>query len=267
MRQGDQGELGQPGKLQPNRAHEEMREGGKMNSKILRIYRDVCKVNDDLIKKGDSIYPMCFLIKKDYNLTPIVFMFKDQDEKVEMRSQLKNFIVKQDICGYILTFDTKMTVIDKKGKKPIEVVDTIIRTLYTPKEKVMEMVTYKDKKIIKKMKLTKKDTKKTQDEWDLWGKGLDGSLEKEFDYHKFKMENKELYDGVIDQFDDYTQFRDQKGNLVVAYKIDHKKKEFKYYVSDDAAGSEKDSIDAAFRKITELNKATINYKMVKLTKK
>ncbi|HDY68266.1 hypothetical protein LCGC14_0862770 [marine sediment metagenome] len=240
-----------------------------MKTKILRIYKDVCKINDDLIKKGGEIHPMCFLIKKNYNLTPIIFMFKDQDEKVEMRKQLKNFIVKQDICGYILIFDTKMTMIDKKGKKPPEVVDAIVRTLYTPGEKKMEMLTYKDKKIIKTIKLNKKDIKKTQDEWDLWGKGFDETTIKKggFDYRKFKRENPELYDGVVDQFDDYTQFRDKQGNLVVAYKIDNNKKEFKYYVSDDAVGSEKDSIDAAFRKIMELNKFTLNYKMVKVTKK
>ena len=238
-----------------------------MNPRILKIYREICGINDDMIKKVDSIAPMCFLIKRDYNLIPVLCEFKDHDEKIMLRKKLKQLILKMDIFGYIIIFDTKMTMVDKKGKDPPKVVDAIVRTLYTPKEKKMEMVIYKDKKITKTMRLSKKDTKKTQDEWDLWGKGLDGSLEKEFDYHKFKMENKELYDGVIDQFDDYTQFRDQRGNLVVAFKIDHKNKEFKYYVSDGAAGSEKDSIDTAFRKITELNNATLKYKMVKVMKK
>ena len=238
-----------------------------MKDRILKIYKEICDINNDMIKKLDEISPMCFLIKRDYNLIPVLCEFRDHDEKIMLRKKLKQFILKLDVLGYIIIFDTKMTMIDKKGKDPPKVVDAIIRTLYTPKEKKIEMVIYKDHKITKTMRLSKKDTKKTQDEWDLWGKGLDGSLEKEFDYHKFKMENKELYDGVIDQFDDYTQFRDKRGNLVVAYNIDHKKKEFNYYVSDDAAGSEKNSIDAAFRKIMEMNKLTLNYKMVKVTKK
>ncbi len=238
-----------------------------MKTKILRIYRDICKINDDQITKMDEIHPMCFLIKKDYNITPVLFAFNGHDEKVRMRKQLKKFIVEQDILGYILIMDTKMTMIDKKGKDPPKVTDAIIRTLYTPKEKKMEMVIYKDHKITKIMRPNKKDTKKTQDEWDLWGKGIEWDDKTSKDYHKFKMDNKELYEGVIDQFDDYTQFRDPKGNLVVAYNIDHKKKEFNYYVSDNAVGSDKASIDAAFRKITELNNATLNYKMVKVAKK
>ena len=240
-----------------------------MKTKILRIYRDICKINDDMIRKVDEVCPMCFLIQKNYNLVPIIFKFDNQDEKIKLRKVLKDFILKQDILGYILIFDTKMTMVDKKGKNPPKVTDAIVRTLYTPAEKKMEMVIYKDKKITKTIKLSKKDVKKTQDEWDLWREGVDESSMKKdgFDYHKFKMENKELYGGVVDQFDDYTQFRDKQGNLVVAYKIDHKNKEFKYYVSDGAMESDKASIDAAFRKIMELNKLNLNYKMVKVTKK
>ncbi|KKK72599.1 hypothetical protein LCGC14_2902270, partial [marine sediment metagenome] len=92
-------------------------------------------------------------------------------------------------------------------------------------------------------------------------------LDKEFDYHKFKMENKKLYGGVIDQFDDYTQFRDKQGKIIMAYKMDHEKKELKYYVSDGATGLEKASIDEAFKKITELNRISLNYKMIKEVKK
>ena len=239
-----------------------------MKTKILRIYKDICKINDDLIRKTDSIAPMCFLIKKDYNLIPVLCKFSDHDEKIALRKKLKQFILKLDILGYIIIFDTKMTMIDKKGKDPPKVVDAIIRTLYTPKEKKMEMVIYKDHKITKTIRLSKKDTRKTQDEWDLWGKGIDhDSLDKEFDYHKFKMENKGLYEGVIDQFDEYHQFRSEDGRIIIAYRIDHKEKAFRYYVPDDVPADQKRNVENALKQIMELNKATINYKIIKEVKK
>ena len=240
-----------------------------MKTKILRIYKDICKINDDQIRKLDEICPMCFLIGRDHNVTPIIFKFGGHDEKIMMRKKLKQFIIKLDILGYILIFDTKMTMVDKKGKDPTKVVDAIVRTLYTPKEKMMEIVTYKNKKILKTIRINKRDAKKTQDEWDLWGKGVDETTMKKdgFDYGKFKRENPELYDGVIGQFDDYKQFRDKDGRIIIAFKIDHKEKAFKYYVPEDAPESEKKGIENALKEIIRLNNATLNYKMVKEVKK
>jgi len=112
--------------------------------------------------------------------------------------------------------------------------------------------------------------KKSQDEWDIWREGVDmEEVKKEaFDYGKFKMENPELYDGVVEKFDDYTQFRDEKGRLVMAYKIDHKAEAFRYYVPDNATGEEKESIKEGIRQIKELGKRLkIDYKIIREDKK
>ncbi|KKK66844.1 hypothetical protein LCGC14_2960020, partial [marine sediment metagenome] len=182
----------------------------------------------------------------------------------------KNFIIKQDICGYILVFDVKMTEVDTKGKKKPKVVDAVIRTLYTPKEKVMEIVKYKNKRILKTMKIGVKDVKKMKDEWDLWRPGVDEDemIKAGFDYGEFKRKNPELYDGVIDQFDDYKQFRDEDGRLVMAYKIDDKEETFRYYVPDDASGKEKAAIKEGIKQIKELGKRlNLNYKIIREVKK
>lgn len=241
----------------------------QMKTEILKRYREICEVNDDMIKKVDEIAPMCFLIKRDYNIIPIVFKFENREEKIRLKNALKNFILKQDIWGYILILDVKVTMVDKKGKKPPKVTDAVLRNLYTPSEKKIEMVTYKDKKILNIKRLTKKEARDTKDEWDLWGKGVDTESVEDmgFDYGEFKAKNPELYDRVFEQFDDYEQFRDKNGNIIIAYKIDHKEKAFKYYMPDDTTESEKEKLNEALNQIKELNRNTVNYKIIREVKK
>ena len=239
-----------------------------MKPRILKIFKEICEINNGLIKKVDEIAPMCFLIKRDYNLTPILFKFGNHEEKIKLKNALKNFIIKQDILGYILIFDVKMTEVDTKGKKKPKVVDAVTRTLYTPKEKVMEIVKYRNKKILKTMKPTKKDMKKSQDEWDIWGKGIDeGELDKAgFDYGKFKMENPELYDGVVEQFEGYTQIK-HGDTVVIVYKLDQEKKELRYNIPNGLTRIQEESARETMERFGDSMGKILGYKIIREVKK
>ena len=239
-----------------------------MNKRILKIYREICEINNGLIKKVDEIAPMCLLIKRDYNLIPILFKFRNHDEKIRMKNVLKNFIIKQDILGYILIFDVKMTEVDTKGKKKPKVVDAVIRSLYTPGEKMTEIVKYRNKKILKTIKPNKKDMKKSQDEWDIWGKGIDlEELKKgKFDYGKFKRENPELYDGVVEQFEGYTQIK-HGDTVVIVYKLDQEKKELRYNIPNGLTRIQEESARETMERFGDSMGKILGYKIIREVKK
>lgn len=212
-----------------------------MEKKLLNIFKDICEGNDEIIKTKDEVMPMCFLIGRNYKVVAMAFTFADQEEKTILRDKIKGLLLRANIKGYILVMDAKMTMIDKKKKKTI-VTDVILRNLYTAKEVRREWVTYKNKKIISKQKFPIDKRKKTkkfpsmQDEWDLWGEGVDGkAMKKEgFDYYKFKMDNKELYDGVVEPFEDYMRIYEKKDkkNIIFAHKFNHEDRNIKYFITD-----------------------------------
>lgn len=237
-----------------------------MERKLLSIFKEICEINDKIIEKQE-VQPMCFLISKKYKLTPVLFSFKNQEEKQILRGKIKKLLLELNLKGYILIMDAKMTMFDKTKKKA-EVTDVILRNLYTAKEVRREWVTYKNKKIVskKKMPIDRRDKKfSMQDEWDLWGVGVDskGFKKEGFDYHHFKMANKKLYDGVVEPFEDYTRIFSEKDkkNIIFAYKFNHEEGTIRYYLTDEFKEvSKKKDLDIFkfFRfsryKLIELNK-------------
>ena len=208
-----------------------------MERKLLTIFKDICETNDKLIEKVDEIQPMCFLISKKNKIIPFPIGFKNQEEKIELRNKLKKLLSIATMKGYILIQDTKITMYDtkKKNAKP-EVKDCILRSLYTPKENRIDMVIYEDKKITKREKMIdRKDGKKImQSKWDLWGEGVKSSKKNRDAYHKFKMENKKLYDRVVEPFEDYDRFTSKETkDLIFAYKFNHENLTIKYYITDE----------------------------------
>lgn len=208
-----------------------------MDKKLVELYKNFCKVNDKIIETRDSISPMCFMIGRDYSVNLVSVLFSGQEEKEKLRSRLKDFLINSNIFGYVLIFDTKVTMFDKKNKDKQPVVkDCVVRTLYTPKGNKREFVFYENNKITKKQVLDDKEVSEMSDEWDLWGKGVsEEEFNKNigFDYQKFKMENKKLYDGVVKSFEDYHRVENKEGNLIFAYKFNHSEKSIKYYITDE----------------------------------
>lgn len=162
-----------------------------IKKKILKIFEDIKKKNDEIIEKSDSILSVCCLIKKDYSLDLIGFRHRNYEEKIMYKEMLKKIIISQKIYGYILIQDVKMTTINKKTNET-KIQDAVIRQLYTPKEKIIEAVIYKDKRILKKMDLSDGET-----EWNIWGKGLDIDDKIVKEYNQIKKDNPEDYKDVV----------------------------------------------------------------------
>jgi hypothetical protein len=137
-----------------------------MNKKVLKLFEQVCEVNDQMIQTT-KVIPMAIIIYENKPASIIGMVFRDGLQKIKMRNGLKKLIAEQDCKAYILIMDTLMTTIDQKTKKH-EVKDAIIRQLYTPKEKIMEAVFYKDRQILEKKRFTDDETMVFASEWDLW---------------------------------------------------------------------------------------------------
>ena len=164
-----------------------------INKKLLKIFKNICKANDFIIKNNDNIIPMCFMIGENYAITQMVIIFKNHKEKIIMKNKIKEILINSKIKGYIFLSDTVLTQMNK-GEKPT-VQDCVVRTLYTPKGSKKEFVFHKNKKILE-IKKIEDFGMEMQDEWDLWGKGVEISEKDLEKYKKFKEENKELYKEV-----------------------------------------------------------------------
>ena len=122
----------------------------------------------------------------------ITLSFKTAQEKEFLRLNLMQHLAKIDLSGYIIIFDATCTILNQKtGDR--EVSDAVTRTLYTQKERLQEIVFYKDKKIIKKQKIK---TSAAFDNWDLWNNGLKYNDKNDAEYQKYKKENPELYKDI-----------------------------------------------------------------------
>ena len=170
-----------------------------MDKKLLEIFESIKKENNDFIRKGQDIRPFIYVIDKNYRMQVVILIFKGREEKDFVRKQILKIIAnKENMLGYISVFDTKLTKRNKKTEE-VQVTDAILVTLYTSKEKIMEMIEYKDGKIIKKH-IIKGRKKGMIDEWDFWGEKFDEFDEKSIkelkEYQRYKDEHKNLYKGL-----------------------------------------------------------------------
>lgn len=163
-----------------------------MEKKLIEIWNTLRKASDEIIQRENHITQMCFTIDKSYKITAMALIWDSADSKEFFKQKLKNILVNQDILGYILFFDVKMTII-KENKT--EVKDAVVRQFYTPNEKLIESVIYKNKKIIKVMDMNKCDN--YESDWNLWGKSIDQDSEINKKYQQYKKDNPEKYKEVM----------------------------------------------------------------------
>ena len=168
-----------------------------MNQRIRTIFKSICKANDKIINSREKVCSLAFAITKK-RIISLPLIIKGSEEKEILKFLFKKFITSQkDLEAYIIILDTYMTIFDKKAEKGV-VMDAIIRAVYTPTEKEMIAVPYKDGKILKDkiQKIIGRD-KNQRDEWDIWGKGWDETDKQDANingqYQKFKEENPEKY--------------------------------------------------------------------------
>jgi len=160
--------------------------------KIMKIYNDLKESNNELIESGNKIFPLGFIIEKDYKIKIVSLSFRNGMEKDFMREAFKAIVLNSETIGYVIILDTYMTTIDTITNEK-EVYDTVIRNLYTPKKSILDFVKCKDNKIVEVMDMT--GMEEGTDEWNFWGR-RDRSKEFEkanADYQKFKKDNPDKY--------------------------------------------------------------------------
>ena len=166
-----------------------MKDKNKINPELIKKFKKICEVSDGIIKSFEKTASICFIFSKNKKFDVIPLGFKTAEQKENLRLNLMQQLAKKDLSGYILIFDATCTILDKEtGYR--EVSDAITRTLYTQKDRLQEIVFYKNKKIIKKQKFK---TKNVFDNWDLWNNGLKYNDKNDAAYQKYKKENPELY--------------------------------------------------------------------------
>jgi len=175
--------------------------------KEIEIFERMCRTNDALIEnpKINSLLPMGAIITSEGNLELFGLMFRNYEEKIRIKKSLFDKILSQKIKGYIVLLDAKMTKMDLEGKK-CEVVDCMVRGLYTPQKTIKRFCFYKNHKILheenkKFQEKTEKMNMPSTDEWDLFNSSHfdddDPELKKLNEiYQKFKKENPEKFKEV-----------------------------------------------------------------------
>jgi hypothetical protein len=149
-----------------------------------------------MIENGNFRPFVSGVLEENGNNKPF-FSFFPNGDKDEVRAGLFQHLAKQRTLKYTLAFDTKMTEMTNKV-----VLDTIMITIYTPKDKYTYAMPYELKKgkvvLLNKSKMVVKEKgrKGVKDLWDLWSiedENSEKSKKFDNDYNKFKRENPEKY--------------------------------------------------------------------------
>jgi hypothetical protein len=136
-----------------------------MEKRLLRIWNNIRKSNDEIIKTQKSIANICVIIKKDYSIEILALIWDSSDSKEKMKEFLRKKLINEYMKGYILIFDATMTRMNP-DKEP-QVCDAVVRQFYTSKETFVEAIIYKNKKIIERINMNPSKNKKYSSEWNL----------------------------------------------------------------------------------------------------
>jgi len=135
--------------------------GGRLM--IKQVYKTICDTNDKIIMTAQPIESFVFFIKGGESTTIPLKITKKNREKIS--GEIKSAAVKKGVDGYILVLDMTSTLL-KKGYKNIPEGDCCLRILYTPDEKITEIVWYGGGKIIDRECIGGRGV--ILDIWDAW---------------------------------------------------------------------------------------------------
>lgn len=167
-----------------------------MKNKLLNEFKQICKINDNIIREEKNVIPMAFIFRKNLTADMIPLKFENHNQKELLRTILLQHIAKiPELEGYITVMDSKATIINKITNKT-EVSDCVVRSLYTKKTIRQEIVFYKDNKIIKKEMIQKRRNKNNSNLWDLWNISS-GDQDAQTKYNTFKENNPGLYKDTL----------------------------------------------------------------------
>jgi len=167
-----------------------------ISKKVMKLYKDVSDANDKMIKTGENVMPICAVMKPDGENILMGMAFDNPQEKMKIKDMLKRYVAKSGCKAYILMQDSVMTVMDKKTGEHCAK-DVIMRQIYTPNDKYLELVFYEDGKILKKTIMPKKDHDSFKSEWNIWETtDLECSDDDADIYNEIKRDNPERYKDV-----------------------------------------------------------------------
>lgn len=137
-----------------------------MNKKqdVKTIYEVMCETNDNIIKTHKKIVPVVVFIKNGVECSLHELRINPKNKK-DMQDRVKTIVETEGMDAYIVISNAKACVEYKKTKEK-EVNDCIVRTLYTPQEKISEVVWTKDGVILGKERFSGRQI--NVDEWDAW---------------------------------------------------------------------------------------------------
>jgi hypothetical protein len=166
----------------------------KIKDKRLRkIFETICKENDKVIQRYDSILPICIIIAKDYSHS-VIGIRVPTEEKEALKFALGKTIMLTKPLAYILVFDAYATTINQETKEK-KVQDVCIRTLYCREGSFRNCVLHEGKKIISSKEFNNQVEK--VDTWDFFGNTPNDYNEEDEsflkDYNDFKDKNRDLF--------------------------------------------------------------------------
>lgn len=138
---------------------------------ILRIYDALCEANNEIIKNPEEkkINSVAALIKNDAVISLIELRSKNKTKtnRDEVRRELLRLVEEYEADAYVLILDADAMIYTKKNKKTTKS-QCVIRTLYTPNEKVCEVAWYKDNELLEVERISGRLF--LADTWDAWRK-------------------------------------------------------------------------------------------------
>lgn len=143
-----------------------MRRKIKVNKKqdVKTMYEIMCETNDNIIKTHKKIVPVVVFIKDGTECSLHELRINTKNKK-DMQERVKTIVEVEKMDAYIVISNAKACVEHKKTNEK-EVNDCVVRTLYTPKEKISEIVWTKDGVILGKERFSGRQI--NVDGWDIW---------------------------------------------------------------------------------------------------
>lgn len=128
------------------------------------IFEVMCETNDNLIKAKKPIKTTVVFLKDGEapNLHELVLT---KNNRAEMQDRVRTIVQTEKTDAYIV-FSCATAIIENKKTKDKSNNNCVVRTLYTPKEKVSEIVWYKDGVILGKERVNGRQI--IMDQWDAW---------------------------------------------------------------------------------------------------
>lgn len=130
-----------------------------------KIFETMKETNNKHIKEKTKIEPIVVFLKKSCEPIMCTVKIKTEMDRIISQGRIKKYVADEKMDGYILIMNGRAYTHDKATKTNTSDA-CMVRALYTPKEKICEIVTYRNGGIVSRDEC--KD-RMMLDNWDIWG--------------------------------------------------------------------------------------------------